>query len=157
MVRKLIISVLATAALMFTTTAFAAGTAAEAKAMLERAVAAIKADKSKALDEINKGESGFLQGDLYPFCFNAGDGKLVAVGSNNPKVRAQLGTDARNTKDATGKAFGQELFAAAQKPAGEITEVNYMWPKPGNDPTPASKVSFVTRVGDLGCGVGYYK
>jgi hypothetical protein len=29
--------------------------------------------------------------------------------------------------------------------------------KPGDDATFAPKVSFVTRVGDLGCGVGYYK
>jgi hypothetical protein len=35
------------------------GTAAEAKAMLEKAVAAVKADKSKALDQIQKGEGGF--------------------------------------------------------------------------------------------------
>jgi hypothetical protein len=35
------------------------GTAAEAKAMLERAVAAVKADKAKALEMFNKGEGGF--------------------------------------------------------------------------------------------------
>ena len=44
-----------------------------------------------------------------------------------------------------------------QKPEGEITEVSYMFPKPGTTAPPVSKVSFVTRVGDLGCGVGYYK
>jgi hypothetical protein len=32
-----------------------------------------------------------------------------------------------------------------------------MFPKPGTTAPPVSKVSFVTRVGDLGCGVGYYK
>jgi hypothetical protein len=32
-----------------------------------------------------------------------------------------------------------------------------MFPKPDADATPVAKVSFVTRVGDLGCGVGYYK
>jgi hypothetical protein len=32
-----------------------------------------------------------------------------------------------------------------------------MFPKPGADKTPAPKVSFVTKVNDLGCGVGYYK
>ena len=32
-----------------------------------------------------------------------------------------------------------------------------MFPKPGPNKTPVPKVSFVTRVGDLGCGVGYYK
>jgi hypothetical protein len=38
-----------------------------------------------------------------------------------------------------------------------MTEVSYMWPKPGADATPVPQVSFGTRVGDLVCGVGYYK
>ena len=29
--------------------------------------------------------------------------------------------------------------------------------KGGSDKSPVLKVSFVTKVGDLGCGVGYYK
>jgi hypothetical protein len=32
-----------------------------------------------------------------------------------------------------------------------------MFPKPGTTAPTFPKVSFVTRVGDLGCGVGYYK
>ena len=44
------------------------GTAAEAKAMLEKAVAAVKADKAKALAMFTKGEGGFKDRDLYPFC-----------------------------------------------------------------------------------------
>jgi hypothetical protein len=32
-----------------------------------------------------------------------------------------------------------------------------VWPRPGPDKTPVAKVSFVTKVGDVGCGVGYYK
>jgi len=63
----------------------------------------------------------------------------------------------RTLKDATGKAFGMELHAAGQKPEGQITEVSYMFPRPGADKTPVTKVSFVTRAGDLGCGVGFYK
>ena len=47
------------------------GTADEAKAMLERAVAAVKEDKAKALDMFNKGEGGFKDRDLYVFCANA--------------------------------------------------------------------------------------
>ena len=38
-----------------------------------------------------------------------------------------------------------------------ITEVSDMFPKLGADTTPVAKVSFVTKAGDLGCGVGYYK
>ena len=50
------------------------GTADEAKAMLESAVAAVKEDKAKALDMFNKGEGGFKDRDLYVFCANASDG-----------------------------------------------------------------------------------
>ena len=130
------------------------GTAAEAKAMLEKAVAAVKADKAKALDMFNKGEGGFLDRDLYPFCANASDGVLLAVA--NPNAKQNLGKDVRTLKDANGKAFGQEIFDAGQKPDGQISEVSYEFPRPG-DPKPVAKVSYVARVGDIYCGVGYYK
>ena len=132
------------------------GTRDEAKAMLMKAVAAVKADKAKALDMFNKGEGGFLDRDLYVFCGNISDGKAVASG--NPNGKQVLGMDTRTLKDATGKAFGAELYAAYQKPEGQISEVSYMFPRPGVDKTPVAKVSLVTRVSDdLGCGVGYYQ
>jgi signal transduction histidine kinase len=155
MLRKSVIGAFCGILVAFATTAFAEGTATEAKAMLEKAVAAIKTDKTKTLDMINKGEGGFLDRDLYVFCFNAGDGIAVAAGSNN--ARKVLGNDVRTLKDATGNIYGKELYAAAQKPTGQITEVSYMFPKPGADTTPVAKVSFVTKIDDLGCGVGYYK
>src|SRR6476620_4041944 len=54
------------------------GTAEEAKAMLERAVAAVKEDKAKALGMFNNGEGGFKDRDLYVFCANASDGLITA-------------------------------------------------------------------------------
>jgi hypothetical protein len=65
MFRMLVIGAHSTIAVMFSGTAFAQGTAAEAKAMLEKAVVAMKADKVKTLDTINKAEGGFLNRDLY--------------------------------------------------------------------------------------------
>ena len=47
MFRKLVIGALSAIAVLFSTTAFAQGTAAEAKAMLEKTVAAIKAEEAK--------------------------------------------------------------------------------------------------------------
>jgi signal transduction histidine kinase len=155
MLQKLVIGALGAMAVMFSSTAFAQGTATEAKAMLDKSVVAVKADKAKTLDTINKGEGGFLDRDLYVFCFNSGDGKLVATGSTSSASRKLIGQDARTLKDATGKMFGQELYDAAKE--GQITEVSYMFPKPGADTTPVAKISLVTMVGDLGCGVGYYK
>ena len=158
MFRTLTIAAVSAAVLLLPPAAFAqqtGGTADQAKAMLMKAVAAVKADKAKALDMFNKGEGGFLDRDLYVFCDNLGDAKVVAIG--NPNAKQLLGTDARTTKDSMGKVFGVELFAAMQKPEGQITEVSYMFPRPGPDKTPVQKVSLATRAGDLGCGVGYYK
>jgi hypothetical protein len=55
------------------------GTAEEAKAMLNKAVAAVQEDKAKALDMFNKGEGGFKDRDLYVFCANASDGIVTAT------------------------------------------------------------------------------
>jgi hypothetical protein len=149
----------ALAAMILATTALAqqtGGTADEAKAMLVKAVAAVKADKAKALDMFNKGEGGFLDRDLYVFCDNLSDAKQVANG--NPNAKQLIGVDIRTLKDSTGKNFGAEIFAGMQKPEGQITEVTYLFPRPGADKTPVQKVGLVTKVSaDLGCGVGYYK
>ena len=163
MIRAFMIAASA-AVLTLSLTAFAQqprryGTANEAKAMLLKAVAAVKADKTKALDMFNKGAGGFLDRDLYPFCWNVSDGQHVAT-----QAKQLIGQDVRILKDPTGKAFGLELYAAAKE--GQITEVSYMFPRPGTDSTPGQpvsftkpgqKVSFVTKVGDLGCAVGYFK
>jgi signal transduction histidine kinase len=149
MLRKLLFGAITSAALMVSTAAIAQGTAAEAKAMLDKAVEAVKADKAKAIDMFNKGEGGFKDRDLYVFCFDLATGKVVATQAAN-----RIGTDVRTNKDASGKMFGEDIYKAAQD--GKINEVSYMFPKPGaTDASP--KVSFVTKIGDLGCGVGYYK
>ena len=144
--------VLVAGAAIFANAALAEGTAADAKAMLDKTIAALKADKAKTLEEINAGTNGFLQGDIYPFCFNLSDGVNVAVAS--PNAKANLGKDIRLNKDATGDAYGERLYAAAKAGSGEVS---YMFPKTGADKTPVPKVSFVAAVADLGCGVGYYK
>ena len=159
MVRKFVIAAAQSALIALSSAAFAqqnGGTAAEAKAMLMKAVAAVKADETKALELINKGEGGFRDRDLYVFCVNATDGTFVAIG--NPNLKQALGTDVRAAQNSTGKLFGAEIYAAIQKPEGQITEVSYEAPKPSADDTLAAKVSFVARAdNDLGCGVGYYK
>jgi signal transduction histidine kinase len=124
------------------------GSAAEARAMLDKVLVAVKADKGKAIDLFNKGESGFKDRDLQPFCFEADTGRLVAATS-----ATLLGKDIRSLKDKSGKEFGKELFASAVE--GRVSEVSYLFPRPGTD-DPVPKVSFVTGVGGLGCGVGYH-
>jgi len=143
-----------------------AGAAAEARAMLKRAVRALRADKQKALTAFSRGADGFSQRDLYVFCFGP-DGKLDA--HPNP---AMIGEDASLLKDKDGKAFGQEMLKVAQP--GPFAEVTYWWQEPlvsGDDvygePTtwgglekwsndPVRKTSYVTRIDGHVCGVGYY-
>jgi len=125
------------------------GTAAEAKAMLDKTVAAIKADKGKALAMINKGEGGFRDRDLYPACSGL-DGKVTA--HVDP---TRIGMDRNTMKDNTGKPYGAEIMKVAEE--GKIKEVSYMFPRPGADKKPVQKVAYVTKVGDQVCLVGYYK
>jgi signal transduction histidine kinase len=149
MLKKLMIAAAASVALLSVATAQGQfGTAAEAKAMLEKAVAAITADKAKALDQIQKGEGGFKDRDLYAFCANSGDGIITA----HPSLK---GKKIQEIKDKNGKALGEEMMTVAKE--GKVDEVSYMWPRPGADTTPVQKVSFVTKVADQVCGVGYYK
>lgn len=122
------------------------GTAAEAKAMLEKAVAEIKKNKAGALTKFTKGEGGFKDRDLYPFC-GGPDGNFTA----HPTL---AGKSLKGLKDKAGKALGEEIYKVAKE--GTVGEVNYMWPRPGSD-TPVQKVTFVTKVGDQVCAVGYYK
>src|SRR3954451_24685281 len=109
------------------------GTAPEAKAMLDKAV---KADKAKALDNFTKGEAGFKDRDLYPFC-GGPDGKFTA----HPTLADQ---SMRELKDRAGKAIGEEFYKAQD---GKVDEVAYMWPRPGAT-DPVQKSTYVTKVGD---------
>jgi hypothetical protein len=60
----------------------------------------------------------------------------------------------RTLKDKTGNLFGADVYHAAKE--GTSTEVSYMLPRP-SETEAVPKVSLVTKVGDLGCGAGYYK
>ena len=152
MIRMTVASTLGALALMWSVAGIDAqqyGTADQAKAMLERAVAALKANKDAALSAFNdKNNKEFHDHDLYVFCFSMTNGQTVA--HPNP---ALINTDVR-AFTYKGDPLGKGLFDAV-KPSGTNT-FDYEFPKPGTiEPVP--KESFVTRIGELGCGVGYYK
>jgi signal transduction histidine kinase len=126
------------------------GTAEEAKAMLERAVAAIKADEAAALTAFTTGAEGFKDRDLYVFCGDAADGTTTAHGGD----AALVGTSMRDVTDKAGKKMGEEFYRVAEE--GEFNAVEYLWVRPGES-APVPKESFVTKIGDQICGVGYYK
>ncbi|MEF8754863.1 MAG: cache domain-containing protein [Accumulibacter sp.] len=148
MLRKKLAMLSAAAFLGFAGSTLAAeyGTPAEAKAMLDKAAAAVKADKAKALVMFTKGEGGFKDRDLYPYC-GGPDGNFTA----HPTL---VGQSLKGLKDKAGKPLGEEVYAAAKE--GTISEVTYMWPRLGQT-DPVVKVAYVTRIGDQVCAVGYYK
>jgi hypothetical protein len=120
-------------------------TAQEAKALLTRAVAAVKANKTQALGMFNSGAEGFKDRDLYVFCI--GPDWISTAGPIK-------GRSAKDLKDKNGKMLGQEFMRMAKE--GQIGEIEYMWPRPGTTEA-IEKVSYITKVDDQVCGVGYYK
>ena len=143
-----LMSILMSLALVFSANALASdyGTEEEARAMLDQAVAALKEDKDKALEMFTKGEEGFKDRDLYPYC-GGPDGMFTA----HPSL---VGESLKDLEDKTGKPFGQEIYEVAEE--GEVKEVTYMWPRP-NETEPVEKVALVTKVDDQVCAVGYYR
>src|SRR5262249_8496147 len=89
------------------------GTAAEAKAMLEKAVAALKADEAGALAKFNTADGGFRDRDLYVFCYDMATGNFTAHVN-----KALLGTDVRALKQKDGSPLGEKVYNATQ--AGAI-------------------------------------
>ncbi len=122
------------------------GTREQAKALLERAVAVLKADKDRALDLFTSGNGGFIDRDLYVFC-GGPDGMLTA----HPYF---MGINLKMFKDKTGMAVGEEVYASAKE--GEVSEISYKWLQPGGGDEQVDKVSFYTKVADQVCGVGFY-
>jgi Single Cache domain 2 len=123
------------------------GTQKEARAMLEKAIDAVKVNKANALAMFNRGEGGFKDRDLYVFCANTSDGVLTA----HPYLKGE------HLQDIVGKKgfpLGKEIMQNAAE--GQIKEVTYWWPRPGSD-KPLEKRTFYTKVARQNCGVGFYK
>jgi hypothetical protein len=117
------------------------GTAEEAKAMLDKAVAAVKENKTKAIASFNSSSGDFKDRDLYVLCADASDGTITASPSSNGS----------NLKDFPP---GQKVMKTATE--GQIREVTYWWPRPGSL-KPLKKHTFYTKIGDQICGVGYWE
>lgn len=132
------------------------GSRAQAESLLKRAANMLRMDEKRALDLFTSGQGGFMFKDLYVYCMGP-DGMLTA----HPHF---MGLSLKNWKDNSGKPVGQEILSVAQE--GKFAEVSYIAPQPKDrkasavDPSKAKqveKVSFVTKVGEQICGVGYYK
>ena len=120
--------------------------------MLERAIAALKADPSAALKAFNDEKNKeFRDRDLFVYCFDLPDGKFTAYQSS-----LMLGTDVRELK-LDKDPIGQRAYdVVAREPEGEFVSIDYNFPRPGTK-QPATKEALETRVGNQACGVSYFK
>lgn len=125
------------------------GTAAQARAMLEKAIKALKSDERVAIAKFLNPIGGFIDRDLHVFCYDTRDGKFTAWTSYR-----MLGTDIRTMRQKDGNPIGQRIFDANRE--GTIVTLDYNAPRPsGGEPVP--KQVLITIVGHQGCGVSYYK
>ena len=128
------------------------GTAKDARAMLDRAIAALKSNEHTALSQFNdQNNKQFHDRDLYVFCFDMSDGKVTSYSA--PFL---IGADVR-TLTLVNDPIGQRAYDTLRNAAeGKVAVLQYKMAKPGTI-EPATKLSFETRIGNQGCGVTYYE
>jgi signal transduction histidine kinase len=126
------------------------GTAAEAEAMVKKAIAFAKAKgNDAALAEISNPKGKFVDRDLYVTVYDM-NGKCMAHGAN-PKM---IGKDLIGLKDPDGKEFFKERIEIA-KTAGKGWQ-DYKFSNPLTKKIEPKRAYF-ERNGDLVFACGFYK
>jgi len=101
-----------------------APTAADAQAMVKKAVVFVKANgKEKGYAEINNTQGQFRAGELYLMVQGA-DGKVLAHGANEKLIGKMM----MGAKDVDGKEFVREIIEAAKLKNGSWTEYKFTNP-----------------------------
>jgi signal transduction histidine kinase len=148
----LIVVAMALLCLALTSSALA-GQKEDAKALVEAAVAMVKAKGLDATMAAVKDKKGpFVKGNLYIFAGSTEKVELVA----HPINPALVGKNMGKMKDVKGKYFFVEFMNTAKSPGKGW--VSYWWPKPG-EKKPSLKDTYVMKVPDhpVWFACGYYK
>jgi signal transduction histidine kinase len=126
-----------------------AATPEEAKAFSERASAYIKqVGEEKAFADFTRPDGGFVDGELYVFCYDR-NGLNKAHGGNPSFV----GRNLLHIKDPDGK---EPNYLIVRKGFDEGEGwVDFKWPNPVTKKI-ERKSAYVIRTNDVVCGVGYY-
>jgi cytochrome c len=126
------------------------GTADEAKSLIEKATAYVKANgKEKAFAEFTNRQGSFVDRDLYIFAVDF-KGLTIAHGGNAKLV----GKDMLELKDADGNLFIKSFIETAQtKGSGWV---DYKWVNPQTSKI-ENKSTYVQKIDDYFLGCGIYK
>ena len=129
----------------------ASGTQDEAKAMVESAIAFMKANgKEKTIAEINNPKGKFVKGEIYVNVHGL-DGTMLA----HPINQKLVGKNLLEVPDPDGKFFRKDVMETAKtKPAGGWVDYKYKNPTSGKI---EQKTSFVKKADDLVFVCGIYK
>lgn len=127
-----------------------AATPEQAKAFSERASAYIKqVGEKKAFADFTRPDGGFVDGELYVFCYDR-KGLNMAHGGN----KAFVGRNLLHIKDPDGAE--PNLLIVKMGFENERGWVDFKWPNPMTKRI-EPKSAFVIRTNEVVCGVGYYK
>lgn len=130
----------------------AKGTAAEATAMVEKAIAFIKKNgREKAFAEFNNKGGQFTDRDLYVFVYDM-KGKVLSHGSNTKLI----GKDLAEIRDADGKYYVKERIEMLSKGPDAKGWQDYKYMNPVSRQI-EPKTAYVHRHEDMIIGCGIYK
>ena len=129
---------------------FFKGTAAEAEALVRKAVAYIRENgREKAFSEINNKGGMFTNRDLYVFVYDM-TGRGVAHGQN----LGLIGKDLLNVQDADKKYYVKERIEIARAKGKGWQDYKFINPK---TKAVEDKMAYIERCDDLIVGAGAYK
>ena len=121
----------------------------EARAMLDKAAAALKKNPKAALAAFNNPAGPFQKGEYYVFALKL-NGDFVASGGGS---HALVGMNTASLRDASGKPFMQEILDTAKaKGAGSV---DYVWLNRATNRV-ENKTTLFKKVGGIILAVGYY-
>jgi cytochrome c len=146
---KLVVWAMVLAVSMFGS-AFAGSEADDAKAMVEKASALIKAEgREKALAEIGNPQGQFVKGEMYVFAYD-----LTATMVAHPVNAKLVGKNLMDVPDAEGKLFRKEIVDLAKTKGSGWVDYKYKNPQTGKV---ESKTTYIQKEGDLVLCCGIYK
>lgn len=150
---KLVNSLLASAALAVSFSAFAAdemATPDEAKAMSEQAAALVNEKGNDAFTVFAAADGGFQTKDLYVFCMDM-EGNMLSHAKKPELVGKNL-----IDFDKYGDKLFENMITTAKSEGGSGW-VDYKWPYPGTEEVSEKTSYVITNDKGFFCGVGAYK
>ncbi len=137
-------------AIVLLSTACLSVTPDEAKALVDKAAAFLKANgKDKTLAEISKPKGQFDKGDLYVFAYDLAI--TVIAHPKNPKL---IGKNLIEVPDSDGKYFRKDILEIAKTKGSGWVDYKYLNPETKKvEP----KTTYVLKVNDVLLCAGAYK